>query len=117
MPRDGRVRVPRKTLPNLAVAAAIAVSLGLALSGCVATAGNLLVHAAASNRVTTATRDKPHTGECWQGDFADNDGYANWSEGPPVSCSGPHDLYTYVVAPLTETHKGKLFDKKGYTFD
>ncbi len=122
--RKWGVRVARKTWPKLAITAALAVSVGLLLSGCVATAGNILVHAeagvrnaATSARNATADRGKPKLGECWQGTYKDDDGYANWDDSPAVKCGTTHQLYTFAVPQLESTHKTKLFDKKGYAQD
>jgi hypothetical protein len=97
-------------------ATAIVVSLGLLLSGCVATVGNIVVHVAKANKAATAAKGKPHTGDCWQGSFKFSDGYANWVDRSPVNCSETHQLYTFAVPQLKSVHKGKLFNKKNYAY-
>jgi hypothetical protein len=122
--RKWGVRVARKTWTKLLITAALSVSVGLLLSGCVATAGNILVHveasarkAATNARNATAGYGKPTIGQCWRGTYKDDDGYANWNNSPPVKCSTTHQLYTFAVPKLESTHKGTLFDKSGYAKD
>ena len=107
----------RKSWPKVVGATVGVLSVGLLLSGCVATAANIAVHVAASARKAAATAGKPHTGQCWQATFKDVDGYANWGGRPAIACSTPHDLYTFAVPTLKAVHKGKLFDKKGFAYD
>ena len=106
--------MPRNRWARVAATAAIVVSVGMALTGCAATAGGLVLNALAQGRATTAAKDKPHAGECWQGVFKDVDTDANWDGRPAVNCSMPHQLYTFAAPTLEGTHKSKLFDKKGY---
>jgi hypothetical protein len=110
--------VQRNSLIRMALSAVVVVALGVTLSGCVGTVGGLIVSAAKSTRAGIAAKDKPHRGECWQATFKDVDGYANWGDGhPAVSCTLPHQLYTFGVANLAGKYKGKLFDSKGYISD
>jgi hypothetical protein len=109
--------VPLIRWPRVAVTAVIVVSLGLALTGCVATAGNIAVHALVQARSAAAVAGKPRAGECWQGTFKHADGDANWEGRPPVNCSVAHQLYTFAAPTLAKTHRGKLFDEKGYVYE
>ena len=72
------------------------------------------MNALAQGKAALAEAGKPKVGECWQSSFKDVDGFANWGGRPPVKCSGPHQLYTFAVAALMATHKGNLFDAKGF---
>ena len=100
----------------MAATAAIVVSLGLALTGCVATAGAIVINGVAQGRAAVAGVGKPKAGECWQATFAHADADANWEGSKAVNCSQPHQLYTFAAPTLARTHKGKLFDKKGYVY-
>ena len=110
-----------KTLLRASVFAAAALAASITLSGCTTIAGNVLEHAAIDSAqkaraVAKAEADagRPKKGECWEGSFSYADGYANWGSRPPVNCDQAHDLYTFAVVPLEESHKGKLFTKAGY---
>jgi Septum formation len=110
------VRVQQRGWPKLVASAAILVSISLLLSGCFAIAGPVVIQAAVNGKASVATAGKPHKGDCWQATFKDVDGYANWDGPPPVSCTEPHQLYTFGVPTLENPHKGKLFDKNGFEF-
>ena len=111
------MHVPRNRWPRVAAAATVIVSLSLLLSGCFAIAGPVVVQAAVSGKAAVAGKDKPSTGDCWQASFTDVDGYANWGSRSPVSCSVPHQLYTFGVHDLKYVHKGKLFDKNDFAYE
>jgi Septum formation len=94
------------------LAALVVVTATLALSGCIATVGSVVVHAAASARKAHDSA-KPAKGQCWQSTFADAEDRANWGNRPAISCSAPHQLYTFAVESLDPLYTGKLFDKDG----
>jgi Septum formation len=108
--------VGRNRVANAIAATAIVVCLGVLLSGCVATVGNIVVHVAKADKAAIKAKGKPHTGDCWQGTFKYSDGYANWGTRPPVTCSESHQLYTFAVPQLKSVHKGKLFNKKNFAY-
>jgi hypothetical protein len=79
--------------------------------------GGLVIDALKQGKASLGDAGKPKACECWQGTFARVDSDANWVGNPPVKCSLPHQLYTFAAPTLVGTHKGKLFDKKGYVVD
>lgn len=49
----------------------------------------------------TATSGEPTIGQCWNTTKQDADTWAQWRGSNAVSCSAPHDLYTFEIARIT----------------
>src|ERR1700761_3595251 len=74
------------------VGAAIVAILGLALAGCTGL-GTVSGHLVG---LTT----KPKVGDCWTTSFAQAQKTEDWEGTGAVSCSKPHQTYTYAVTKL-----------------
>jgi hypothetical protein len=107
--------VARRNCSRIIGAIVATVVVSLVLSGCAAIA-TAVDRSLVSARIAAKNVGRPLVGECWRASFKSADGYANWDDSPPVKCSEPHELYSFVVTDLTEPHKGKLFDKAGYAY-
>jgi Septum formation len=89
----------------LAAAAAVAV-VGLALSGC-SGIQNLSQH-------LTGLTTKPKVGDCWTTTFSQSQKTEDWEGTAPLSCSQPHQTYTYAVTKLAKHFSySSWLDSKG----
>ncbi len=104
---------------RLAIGAVIALSVAFSvtLSGCVAIAGNVteqITHGVAVAQHESGVNEyKPAAGDCWTATYDGDIQYADWSTKPPISCSQPHQLYTFAVLQLQLPHSGSAFSQ-GY---
>lgn len=48
----------------------------------------------------------PKTGDCWSVSYADSQKYEDWAGAPAVSCSAPHESYTFAVPQIGKSFTG-----------
>lgn len=88
------------------LAAAVALAaVAILASGC-AQLGNLTQHLAG---LTTT----PKVGECWTTTFKEAQASEDWEGTPAISCSKPHQSYTYAMTKLTRKFSGSWLTSKG----
>lgn len=92
------------------------VALAIALSGCATVIGTGFIQSAARDAHeshvakinSSKNAGKPHIGDCWVATVSYAD-YATWGKRAAVSCSTPHQLYTFAVPALAEPHKSDSY--------
>ena len=111
-----RGTTPRRLAIGVIVVA-LSVAMATTLSGCVAVAGNVteqITHGAALKQHQSGVDAyKPAVGDCWKATYNGDIQYADWTTKPPISCSEPHQLYTFAVLQLQLPHSGSAYSR-GY---
>jgi hypothetical protein len=92
-------------LLSLAVAASVSGCSSFADDGWTQT-GGLSVGKQALAGVGPTTATAPTAGECWQFTYEQVLEEPQYPTGDPISCSTPHQGYTYAVIPLNSTSTG-----------
>jgi hypothetical protein len=59
------------------------------------------------------TSAKPTVGQCWRVTYAAAAQSEDWVGAAAVSCSSPHESYTYAIATITQKFAGSWQDSKG----
>lgn len=109
----------QKTRRSLTAIAALTLALAVSLSGCAALAGHGTGKSTSSShhtpKVSAADKGKPTEGECWTATIKTAN-VPSWTH-PPVDCAKPHQLYTFAVPQLEQTHQRGEYATSGNVAD